>query len=180
MKKLIFILILALLSACAAEVSSLQEDKDKPLQQNSGYLLLSIDTSYDVKAIHISGPKDIVITHKELKEGTNFVLTDLPEGTYTMEKVELDRYWQATFKDQELWQFDITKQSINYVGHLELSRTYWFIGTNAELVNRSSEALEFMEQKYPSILGQRDLFYGGPGEDNFFSLLKSLEEQTND
>jgi hypothetical protein len=181
MKSVVLVILISLLIACSSMVSSIKDDQDKVLESNVGYLLLGIETNQDIKSIHITGPTNIIIGHQDLKTGTNFVFTDLPVGKYTIERIKLSRYWSVNFKDEALWEFELSPQSINYVGHLELARaSTWFPLTYAELVNRSSEALEMMEDEYPNILADRELFYGGPGEDNFFELLKELEGEINE
>lgn len=181
LKALQIALLLLFLTSCATKVSSLKEDKDIQLNAESGYLLLGIETNRSIKSIHINGPQNIIITHEDLKAGTNFVFTNLPVGKYTITKIKLDHYWRVRLDEEELWEFELSPQSVNYVGHLELKQAiYWFLGGTTELVNRSSEALEFLEKDYPNILANRELFYGGPGEDNFFALLRDLEGKGNE
>lgn len=163
---------LLLLSGCTSRVTSITQDKDKALTPDKGYLLLGIQTNLDLKSIRIIGQEYIELSPKDIKEGSNYFLLDLEAGIYTIDQVKLNNYWRRELTDDEHWQFEVTPGKINYVGHLEINTWgYWYPTTSTELVNRSSEALELLEKKYPNILTNRSLTYGGPGEDVFFEFI---------
>lgn len=166
------VLMLLLLSACAKNVTSLKTDQDKILDNDFGYLLIGIETNRNLKEIQISGPQDISFSALDLKQGSNFILVDLNAGTYVIEKVLLDNYWRIEMSDEEYWDVKIAPGKINYVGHIDIVTNYgWQVRSKVELINKSSYAMEFMEKRFPNILINRDMHYGGPGEDSFFSSL---------
>lgn len=172
--RLVFVILALLLTSCATTVTTIKKDQDRVLNNNSGYLLLGIETNRNLKTIRISGPQTIELSSADIKKGNNYLFIDLEAGQYTIDKIRLDKYWFVELDDEEYWDFEVKPNQISYVGHMEIVR-HWFWGgaTNAELVNRSSEALEFLEDKYPNILTTRSVTYGGPGEDAFFEFLKS-------
>lgn len=163
---------LLLFSGCISKVTSITQDKVKILTPDKGYLLLGIETNLDLKSIRILGQEYIELSPKDLKEGSNYFLLDLEAGRYTIDQVKLNNYWRRKLTDDEYWQFEVIPGKINYVGHLEINTWgHWSPITSTELVNRSSEALELLEEKFPNILTNRSLIYGGPGEDVFFDFV---------
>ena len=73
---------------------------------------------------------------------------------------------------EQHWQFDVAEGQISYVGHLEIAQAgYWHRYTYSELVNRSSEALEFLAESYPTLFDKHVVVWGGPGQDSFFEFL---------
>ena len=172
MRILLILIALVLLASCATEVTSIKQDQHRILDSGKGYLLLGVETNRDLKTISISGPQNIKLSSANTKRGTNYLLVDLEAGIYTIDKVRLDNYWRFDLDDEEYWTFEVLPNQISYVGHLEIvQRGYWQRYTHAELVNRSSESLEFLEKKFPNVLSNRAIAYGGPGEDNFFEFL---------
>lgn len=171
----VFILVLLLLVGCSSQVRSIKTDALVPLAQNQGYLLLGVETNSDLDYILIDGPKRIRLSSEDLRTGTNYLLVDLPAGRYTIEKVRLSRYWKFDLDDADNWQFNIDAQKISYVGHFEFvsSGFWWNMFARLELVNRSSEALAFMEQSFPGTLSGFTLVYRGPGQDPFFARILS-------
>lgn len=180
--KLILCCALALLSfSCTTTVTSLKTDQDKQLSAKHGYLLLGIETDSNLKELYINGPQNIKLTSSDIKRGTNYLLVDIEAGNYTLEKIKLDNYWRLDIDDSENWKIEISPGSVNYVGHMEINRlSNWYGSINLELVNRSSEAIEFLESNYPNIYRKRSLNYGGPGDDDFFKLFQTLKVTTDE
>jgi len=172
MHRFILLLAILLINGCATQVNSIKVDEDKKLSKEKGYLLIGIETNRNLKEIRISGPDYISLSHSDLRFGSNFILTDLTAGTYTIEKVKLDKYWQLEIEDEEYWTIEVKPEKVNYVGHLHVKTTgFWQLYSQIELINKSSFAIEFMEDKFPNILAERTLDYGGPGDDNFLTFL---------
>ncbi len=170
--------LLFIISSCATQVKTLKEDKDLKLSDQTGYILFGIDTNQNLKSLLLNGEQKIRLTHKNLRKGSNYLLVDLKAGTYYIEKVNFSFGWSGWFKNQEFWNITIKPQQINYVGHLEVSTDGdWSLKAATELVNRSSEALEFMEKNFPNILNSRKMVYGGPGEDDFFEVAIKKEKK---
>ena len=178
MNQRIIITIIALLSvtSCASKVASLTEDHIKVLDEDVGYLLLGVETNRNLKGLQISGRQLIEFSHKDLTYGSNFILVDLPAGTYSINQIQFNKYWRLQITNKKYWKFTVQPGKINYVGHMEIVRKgYWNTSTSVELVNRSSEAIDFLEHNFPTILANRQLTYGGPGEDDFFNFLFPIQ-----
>ena len=174
------LLLVSLCSCQSTKVTTIAKNEDKLLDPNSGFFLLGIETNRNMKFIEISGPTDIQLTAKDLKEGTNYLLIDLSAGNYAVERVQLGNYRYISLEDEENWKFSVVPGQINYVGHLELNTSQNAFYSSAELVNRSSEALQFLEKEFSAILTNRKLKYGGPGEDAFFDFISTLSKDKYD
>jgi hypothetical protein len=173
MRFLLVVLTSFILSGCATKVTSLKSDKDKISTNGTGYLLIGVETNRDLKSIRISGPDNILLSSLDLRQGSNFILVDISAGEYVIEKVELNNYWHVKIADKEYWNINILPGKINYVGHINIaSNGFWQVSYHTELVNKSSYALEFMEDKFPNILTKRKMHYGGPGTDTFFKFTR--------
>jgi hypothetical protein len=171
--KLFFIILcILLLSSCSAKISSIKSDKDEYLMISEGYLLLEISTNRNLEKILISGEKKIVLTRKELRAGSNYILTNLPAGDYQIEKVYTSAYFRFLF-DEKIWSFHVEPNVISYIGTLEVRKSWFF--SYFELINNSSLALEYLEEHFPNILGSRKIVYSGPGEDRFFDLVNDVK-----
>jgi hypothetical protein len=171
--KQIIIIIIFILTGCAKSVSSIKNDQDKQLTNESGYLLIGVETNRNLKAIKLSGSSNILLSSQDLRQGSNFILIDLSAGTYVIEKVQLNNYWRVEMEDEDYWNIDVLPGKINYVGHINVGTVgFWQPFSHIELVNKSSYAIEFLEEKFPNILASREIHYGGPGDDSFFDLIK--------
>ncbi|NMP16028.1 hypothetical protein [Thalassotalea sp. Y01] len=174
---LVAILSIGLLTSCATKVSSIKDDIDNKLDKEEGYLLLAVDTNRPLREILISGTKLIKLTSDDLQKGSNYILINLPAGDYTIDEVKINFNAHIRGFEDELWQFSVEKDKISYVGHLNATTyTYWYYaGGRFELLNKSSVALEYMEENFPQILAGRDMVYHGVGEDSFFELVAETQ-----
>jgi len=171
------IMMVFLLTGCVKNVSSIKADQDKTLTNKAGYLLIGIETNRDLKGINISGSTDILLSYKDLRQGSNFILIDLKAGKYIIEKIQLNNYWRVEMEDEDYWDIEVLPGKINYVGHIEIGTSgFWQTYSHIELVNKSSYAIEFMEKKFPKILTNREIHYGGPGDDAFFDFINKKKE----
>jgi len=169
-----FYIVCLLLTSCATQVTSLKEDVDRLSNENSGYLLLGVQSNRDLKELQISGTKFIKLTHNDIKKGTNYLMVDLPAGEYEIRRVKLDGFWNLNiYNDEDLdWSFRVVEGKVSYVGHFDIrDRGFWSPSARIELANRTSEALEFLEEHYPSIKNKRGVVFSGPGEDGFLDFL---------
>ncbi len=167
---LLFSALLLFISGCATRVISLKEDKDIHLQEDEGYLLLAVDTSIDLNKIFITGEKNIMLTEQDLEAGTNYILINLPAGNYEFEKINLNSYWRLTLK-QDIWDFQVKSNAISYIGHFKFKNFFSGFTTKLALENKSTDALEFMEEKFPKILATKAMIYGRVEQDRFFELV---------
>jgi len=169
--------IILTLSACKTTVETITTDQDIISNEEMGYLLVGVETNRSLRAINLGGESGIRLSHEDLRQGSNFILVELAAGEYVVEKVELNRWLRLFLEDEENWAFTVKPQTISYVGHLEIIGGGFFSRSSSiEFVNRSTEAVEFMEDSFPSILLNRDLYYGGPGNDSFFDVLNGKGE----
>ncbi|GAA0859048.1 hypothetical protein [Aliiglaciecola litoralis] len=159
------------LLGCASTVSSIKEDVDIPLSANSGYLLVGVDLNYAVNNIQIGGPKDVLFTRDDLDQFNNYFLVEMPAGKYSFEKIRLLNGYYYTLKSG-YWDFEVKPSEISYVGHLKImSRNGWFSRYNITLENKSTDALEYMQDNYNNILSARRLRHRGPGDDKFLEYV---------
>lgn len=171
MFKGIVILMWALcLLGCASTVSNLESDSDV-LAQNQGYLLIAIDTSVDLYEIWFTGEKTIKFTTDDLTAGSNYILAPLPAGTYKLDRIKTYKIMKLSGFDEEYWSFDVSPGVISYVGHLTVDRRNWWYSYAVQMLNKSSLALEYLEENYQNILHSRNVEYWGPGEDSFFDFV---------
>jgi len=163
-----------LLTACASKIDNIKADKDTLSKIDEGYLLIGIETNRDLKAIYVDGPKSFILTAQDIRSGSNYILANLPLGEYTISRINLNNYSYLDLDDEkEQWQFTLAANKINYVGHLNITtRGFWYTASQIVLENKSSQAIEFVESNYPTILAGRSLNYGGPGEDLFFPFIE--------
>ncbi|WP_416305765.1 hypothetical protein [Neptunicella sp. SCSIO 80796] len=174
--------IAGLLSACATKVSSISKDAIRKLDAEEGYLLIAIDTDVDLKEIEIWGRKNIALTSNDLQAGSNYILIPLPAGDYSIHNIRLNRIYKFADFEPDLWSFKVKKNVISYVGHLNMETFYrkWSVYSRIQLLNKSSVALEYLEQHFSTILSARDVQYSGPGHDDFFAVVgadKTAREQ---
>jgi hypothetical protein len=135
-----------------------------------------------LKSVNLSGPSDITLSHLDLTKGSNFILIKVQAGKYGLNQVYLNNYSYFNFEGDDKWSFSIEPQTISYVGHIEFrTQGNFYSRARVELVNRSTEAVDFLNNDFPFILQSRELFYGGPGEDDFFNYIgKQGDYHAND
>lgn len=161
-----------LLTACASQVSSVKEDINVELDAKQGYLMLAVDTNYNLRDIRLYGKKNIVLTSEDLKAGSNYILASIPAGEYRVESIRIGSYIFKKF-EKKLWSFEVKENVISYVGHLDMqTKSHFFsVSSKIQLLNKSSYALEYLEENFKNILASRKLQYWGPGKDAFFETV---------
>lgn len=161
------------LVACATKVNSIKRDVAVNLEQGEGYLMFTVDTAINLEKIKISGQKDIVVTSKDLRTGSNTILLRMPSGNYYFDRVYFRRVFYEHWVEfePELWRFSTKPGEISYVGHLKIDNPFLRKEASFSLVNRSSEALEYLQQNFANILKVRSVDYQGLGEDNFLNFV---------
>lgn len=162
-----------LLLGCKQTVTSINEDRDVIFQDSNefGYLLMAVDTSQTLQELHLSGESRLVLTTKDLRQGTNYILLSVEAGQYSIDKIQISSFLKVEF-NEEYWTFNILPNHINYIGELYAHNIGWYDKhPRFALVNNSSFALEFMESHFSNILSSKKLIYGGPGDDDFFDVV---------
>ena len=74
----------------------------------------------------------------------------------------------------EHWAFQVRPGHINYVGDVVIQIDNTQRRAAVMLVNRSSGALEFLEQQFPDSLAEGPPVYGGQGDERFFEMAAEL------
>lgn len=169
--KLVCLLSTLLIGSCVQKVTTLKSDIDLQLDENTGYLLIGVETNLTLKSISISGEKNLKLSGDDIRKGSQYILVDVPAGDYSIDQIQLGG-WFRTKLDNGLWDFTVSPGVISYVGHLNVETvSIWPLRTQIELENRSSAALQFLEQSFPNILSNRSLVYHGPGTDPFMKFV---------
>lgn len=172
---LAFIFTCLVMIGCATTRTSIKEDVDVLTEADQGYLLISIDTNRSLKSVRIYGKQDFVLTQDDVQSGTNYILLPLEAGNYYIDKVEVNDWMSYRFEEDN-WSFKIEKGLISYVGDFVFQgRGRWSRVANVELENNSSSAYEFMMENFSNILASRQIRYRGPGSDEFFEFIESIE-----
>lgn len=182
MQKLIIGLFMCVvLSACATKVEKVTTDRDKPLSNDMGYVLFSIESNIDFEKIHIDGERAVYLTSQDLRAGTRFMLVPMKAGNYAFERISLafnlnySAYIDLAASELS-YGFNVKPGTISYIGNLHTNSggSIWS-SFNVLLQNHSSTALIFLEQNYPNLLETHGVTYGGPGEDNFFEKVMRIK-----
>ncbi|WP_434927752.1 hypothetical protein [Shewanella sp. HL-SH2] len=172
------VLLLAMLMAgCAQKITAINTDQDKKLDTLMGYLLISIDTNSKLDSISIDGDSDFIFTEENLQPGSNFIIAEIPAGAYSFERIKLNRYYYYSLTDG-IWNFTVEAGKINYIGNFNIEIK--FFGSKMLLENQSSEALRYIEAKFPNIYQSRELVYSGPGNDDFFSFAREMTKEKSE
>ncbi len=173
-----FVTLILFVVACSSKVSSLKNDRDIALEQDSGYLFLTIDSDFNYSKFTISGPEYVLLKDPDFFEGKNYYLVPVEAGKYVINSF-VDSfggtYNISNGDDEDLWTFEVKPGGISYIGDFTARRVYGRY-SKFELVNNASFALEYLEKKYPNILSKRTLTYLGPGDDFFFDLVTGQEK----
>lgn len=164
-------------------------DNDSHLKNRYGYVLLSININVDLKKIYVSGKKSFYLANEETKQGKRYIMLTLPEGEYRFSRMyffaakHVSRFFRTIrpriyFDDENYFNFNVKSGKINYIGEIYIEKQ-WQMGTNrfaalggseyyTNLINNSTDALEFLTSKFPNLLSVRSIEYSGPGKDDFF------------
>jgi len=174
-KNTTYLFMAVFLTACATNIQSLKEDKNVQLKEQEGYLFLGVRTDSSLSRLVLTGTKKVALTGADLRKGSNYILVNLPAGEYEISRIEVGRiHWGIT--DEDIWSFTVKPNTVSYVGDLEVKRNWLF--ASFELINNSSQALEFLEEKFQNILSSTKVEYSGQGEDSFFeTVMKKNQEK---
>lgn len=170
--RLMAIAMMALLGGCASEVTSIRDASEAKLNEAEGYLLLEVDTTHNLESIWISGAKNIKLTSADLRAGSNYILVNLPAGEYEIDRVDVNDFFYYRMEN-DMWGFSVQEDVISYVGNLTFEGHLWGLAGHFTLINRSSFALEYIEDNFPSLLESRRMEFRGPGDDDFFEVVSS-------
>jgi len=159
------------ISSCAYQpLRAISVDKNVLLAAEDGYLFLALATDIGISSVEIDGPKRIEIINFNKFEKRNYFLGVVPKGQYKISKINLwgNRFYLLDNEDLP-FSFTVKPETINYVGEVRLKRLD--SDASIELINRSSLALEYLDEKFPELLLNRSIKYEGPGNDSFFNAI---------
>lgn len=170
-------IVICILFGCAQKIEGISKDVDKQLTENSGYLLIGIDTNRGLDKLFIGGKKSLMLTDKDLQLGSSYILVDVPAGKYRIDDIKFGRYVSMEL-EQGYWDFEVKANQVSYIGDLYVKASgFWFVESAQVLLeNRSTSALLFLEKNFPNILNSRSLRYSGPGEDKFLEFAEGLSK----
>ncbi|WP_133468020.1 hypothetical protein [Paraglaciecola marina] len=159
------------ISSCATKVTTIKNDGTVQLKQEEGYLLIAIKSNINLNEILINGEKYIKLTAEDLRLGSSYILVNLPAGDYTIDEIKLNRYIHIDDFEDDIWDFSVQKNTISYVGHLDFQTRLFSNYSQIKLINKSSIALEYLEEEFPEMLTNYSVQYQGPGQDRFFDVI---------
>lgn len=154
------------LVACSQKVNSINSTNPGELAKNNGYLLLSVDSVVNLEQLNVTGTTSIHIGAEDLAKGKHYILVDLPAGDYQITSAKLNHWWLIKLSDG-FWNFSVRPGQISYIGELQLK------GYSPELENRSSMALQYLEQNHADLLKKFSVRFSGPGDDHYFEFVES-------
>ncbi len=189
--KILLLVISLLLSSCRTNFIPLKPDEPIQIDPEQGFLLMRIDSSSkntvfirigsrspiitnSLYKILIRGATNGVFSEQFLQEG-RFLLIPLAEGHYEFQKVEMNdfptnSYIKLKTTETQSWEFDVKAGQINYIGDFRFRVQPDGIRVVVEMANRSSYALEYMEQNFPKLLERYAIRYTGFGKDRFLEI----------
>lgn len=172
---LLFITALSLV-ACSNTITPIDKNtarfEGKPSIQ--GYLLFGVNAQAHIKQIAFTGRGEIFsYAPDNANQENSYVLAKLPVGDYSFSDIETGLREHELY-DEYQWNFSVKANRVNYVGHLEINdRTLDRTCNCAQihLVNKSSQALEYLLTEYPNAVKNLEISYQGPEEDGFIDFL---------
>jgi hypothetical protein len=149
------------------------------LAPEEGILVMGLNSDSYIKGIHIYGNESFIAyfeKNKRFEYKHHYLVINLAAGEYKFIQVDLNGNYVLRiheFDHQEIWKVQVKPGKISYIGDFELElHVQDDISFTSEIINRSSYALEFLEENYPGLMKKYELVYGGLIEDDFFSLAK--------
>ncbi|WP_444897341.1 hypothetical protein [Microbulbifer sp. SSSA005] len=174
------------LSGCITAVKPIVDGQKNNLKIDEGFLLVAIDTNFSLDKIKIKGAKYFFLSRENLHPGSNYILFKAPAGKYRFDKIYLN-YLYSYELEEEYWSFQINPDVISYAGHLTVDQNLFKLRAvdqnlfklraHIELENRSTEALEFLEENFSELIETKDIQYAGPGKDDFFNVVAQTQRK---
>ena len=139
-------IVLLPLFSCVSKISSVQHDKIATLEENIGYLFITIDTNINFSKFSISGTQKIQLEKPDHYKKKNYYLVPVPAGKYQVNQFGTQfgaKYSFDSDEDEKLWSFSVMPGVISYVGEIRV-RNLRYLSSTFELINNSSLALEYL------------------------------------
>jgi hypothetical protein len=170
------LLIALLLLANVAEVRADPYDTESPLPKRWGYLVVDTISGRAVTQWRL----DRTLTIDRLPLGRQTVLIRLPAGSYQWQEINIPYFnlpYRIDLFDDKRWAFRVDAQKVNYAGTLIVHETRASDSAGVRFVNRSSEVVGLLEQKFPELLQQFNLQYSGYNRDDFLGMMLGDEDR---
>jgi hypothetical protein len=161
--------IVALLLATTVAMAADVYDTDSELGKRYGYLVL--DTIVGRPATNWQLSDGLVI--KRLPLGRDTRLLRLREGSYRWEEIDVpyfDLPHRIDTSDDSRWSFTVKRQKINYAGTLIIDETRASDAVGVRFVNRSSEIVARLREKYPDHVAMLGVRFAGSYRDDYLAL----------
>lgn len=170
------------LSSCTHKMSYVNHDEVSHVPEGNGLVVIGLTTNSPYYKLNISGKTSTDIEYDLLKKADPFIVVSLPFGDYEFERVWLNKYQYVELNDsdnKQNWKFSVRENEITYVGNLAVSRK---LGNRfyIRIINRSSEAFEFLDKGYSDVLKSKKIRFSGSEKDNFMAYLSALKGYNND
>lgn len=166
------------ISSCATSVTSQKKDSSTLTSSEQGYLLLGVESGFDLDYIILTGRERLKLTSADLQAGLNYLLIPVSAGIYEVGEVRTAASYRFIFDDEDekdLWKIEVRPNAISYGGHLSVrTRHYYSPTARFELENRTSQTLDYMGENFPQLINELPLLYNGPGEDRFIQYARSI------
>ncbi len=149
----------------------------KSVPKDHGLVVIGVKSNTYFQEVIIAGPKTTKIDRALLKQADPYILVSLPAGNYEFSTINLNKnfYINLNFSESTVdWTFDIKPGVITYVGDFVVTSRAKY-RYYSRLVNNSSAALQYLEEKHPKILEENQLVYAGTDKDYFFPYISKLK-----
>lgn len=182
--KLICLFLVFLISACGlsrVKTSSEEQLINVPLAPDEGILVLGMKSDSFVDGVYLFGNDSFVADFKKGNRfdfNRQFWVAKVKSGDYSFVQIDFNGNFYTSLEEKALWTVTVKPQQINYIGDLEIELILeddLFFKT--ELMNRSSYALEYIEQEYPYLASNYRFAFSGVGKDEFSSLVNKWEKK---
>jgi len=151
------------------------ESELENLSENEGYVLLPLIISGMVPE-SITLKEDKFFGHSYIAEnlelGENFKLITLPAGDYTWTKIKINHNYYFDL-DKQGFSLTVKKGVINYGGHLIVDINQMFETAKYNYVNRSSQAIDELQNCCVNLISDYSLIFSGGTEDPFIDFLSN-------
>lgn len=169
--------LLCLMALIVSSFSSIiAAEKLKPLGKNDGYLLFSVKTQSQIEHIKIRGKKWLNYELKDITDDARYFMTKTQAGDYYFSDIETG-LGEIELDSEVDWSFTVEANAISYIGELKITEYTYSVFSYKELIeleNKSSFAIEHIQQNYPKLFNSLKIKYTGPGDDPFIEFYMNI------
>lgn len=153
------------------------------LDEDEGYILVAfnIEQGYIPTYVTLSGEGwGNNLRYDDIDSTTNYWIEAVSAGTYQWDRLYLAKNIYLDIEDAELT-IKVEAGKISYAGHLSLytemnvDRDSLIGGARFYFNNKSSKAMEYLENNFSELIQQHGVIYSGQQRDNFFDYASQLK-----